>query len=316
MTIRPKERFRGSLLGLAIGDALGAPVEFKSRGTFNPIVDFESGGTWGLPPGYWTDDTSMALCLAESLIEQKGFDPVDQLERYLRWYREGHLSSTGKCFDIGSTVRSALLKFEITKKPYCGSTEKNTAGNGSIMRLAPVALFYADDPAKAIEMAGESSKTTHGAKTTVDACRYLGALIVGAISGVEKEALLSDRYSPIGGYWERYPLCPEIDEIARGAFKHRNPPEIEGTGYVVRSLEAALWAFYNGETFMEGCLNAVNLGDDADTTGAVYGGLTGAYYGEGGIPADWIKGIAHRDLITGFAERLAGYVPDKRYCPQ
>lgn len=304
MMIKPIERFRGSLLGLAIGDALGAPVEFQAPGTFKPIVDFQSGGTFGLAAGFWTDDTSMALCLAQSLVEQKGFDPVDQLTRYLRWYRAGHLSSTGKCFDIGSTTRTALLRFEKTKEPYCGNTDANTAGNGSIMRLAPVPLFFADDPIRAIEMSGESSKTTHRANTTVDACRYLGGLIVGAVMGEEKKALLSDHYSPVDGYWDLAPLCPEIDEIAQGSFKHRNPPEIKGTGFVVRSLEAALWAFYHGDTFMEGCLKAVNLGDDSDTTGAVYGGLAGAFYGLGAIPDDWHNRIAHRDLITGFAEKL------------
>lgn len=302
--IKPLERYRGSLLGLAIGDALGAPVEFKAPGTFKPIVDFASGGTWRLQSGFWTDDTSMALCLAESLVEQKGFDPVDQLERYLRWYREGYLSSTGKCFDIGSTTRTALKRFEKTREPHCGATDANTAGNGSIMRLAPVPLFFAQDPSRAIEMSGESSKTTHRTRTTVDACRYLGCLIVGAVMGIGKEILLKERYSPVAGYWERFPLCPEIDEIAQGSFKHLDPPAIQGTGYVVRSLEAALWAFYHGDTFRDGVLKAVNLGDDADTTGAVYGGLAGAYYGEGGIPDDWISGIAHKDMIVGFAERL------------
>ncbi len=126
----------------------------------------------------------MALCLAESLIERKGFDPIDQLERYVRWYREGHLSSTGRCFDIGGTVRSALIQFERTREPYCGPTDPNSAGNGSIMRLAPVPMFYARNPLEAIEKSAASSKTTHGALTAGDACRYLGALIVGAINEV------------------------------------------------------------------------------------------------------------------------------------
>lgn len=297
-------RYRGSLLGLAAGDALGTALEFKAPGSFKPIKDMVGGDPFHLKPGQWTDDTSMVLCLAESLIEKKGFDPVDQLERYLRWYREGYLSSTGECFDIGGTVKSALLRFEKTREPYCGSTDSYSAGNGSIMRLAPVPMFYCKKPQEAIERSGESSRTTHGTAAAIDACRYLGALIVGALNGVEKEELLSDHYSPIPGYWSSKPLMKDITKIASGSFKCKNPPEIKGTGYVVDSLEAAIWAFYQSNSFEEGCLVAVNLGDDADTTGAVYGQLAGAYYGEEAIPRRWRSKLAHRKLIKSSADRL------------
>ena len=236
------DRYRGSLLGLAVGDAVGTTLEFKPPGTFTPIKDMVGGGPFGLKPGQWTDDTSMALCLAESLIEKQGFDPVHQLQKYLQWYRQGHLSSTGRCFDIGGTVQQALWRFEDTGEPFCGSIDPLSAGNGSIMRLAPVPLFYAANFAEAIVKAKDSSRTTHGADTTVDACRYLAALIVGTINGISKEELLETRYSPIPNYWENNRLVEEIDEIATGSFKHRQPPEIKGTGYVVKSLEAALWA--------------------------------------------------------------------------
>ncbi|WP_445173425.1 ADP-ribosylglycohydrolase family protein [Microcoleus sp.] len=298
------ERYRGSLLGLAVGDALGTTLEFHRPGTFAPINDMVGGGPFQLQPGEWTDDTSMALCLAESLIEKQGFDPVHQLETYVRWWREGHLSSTGACFDIGNTVRQALWQFKNTGKPFCGSTDAGTAGNGSIMRLAPVPLFYAKNPLEVIEKSAESSRTTHGAATCVDACRYLAALIAGAVNGVAKDVLLSERYCPISGYWAANPLVAEIDEIAAGSFKLRQPPEIKGTGYVVKSLEAALWAFYNSSSFAEGCLLAVNLGDDADTTGAVYGQLAGAFYGESGIPSKWISQLVDRSLIASFGDRL------------
>ncbi len=301
------DRYRGCLLGLAAGDALGTTLEFKSPGSFKPIKDIVGGGPFALKPGQWTDDTSMALCLAESLIERQGFDPVDQLERYLRWYREGHLSSTGSCFDIGNTVRMALSRFQETHEPYCGSTDPMSAGNGSIMRLAPVPLFYARNPREAIDRAGESSRTTHGAQTAVDACRYLGGLIVGAVNGCTKEELLSENYSPVSDYWDENPTAPEIAEIAAGSFKRREPPEIMGTGYVVKSLEAALWAFYRGKSFKEGCLLAVNLGDDADTTGAVYGQLAGVFYVEQGIPQSWRKKLAHYDLIISLADRLCTF---------
>jgi ADP-ribosylglycohydrolase len=246
----------------------------------------------------------MALCLAESLVECRGFDPSDQLERYLRWWREGHLSSTGHCFDIGMTVRRALAHFEKTRDPYSGSTDSQSAGNGSIMRLAPVPLAYAHAPLEAIEKSGESSRTTHQAIATIDACRHLGALIVGAVGGASKEGLLSRRYSPAPGYWEHQPLTPKIDEVALGSFKERQPPVIKGTGYVVESLEAALWAFYHSDTFAEGCLLAVNLGDDADTTAAVYSQLAGAYYGETGVPEAWREKLHQHEMIVGFAEEL------------
>src|SRR5215472_13688229 len=186
-----RERYRGSLLGLAVGDAVGTTLEFRPAGSFTPLDDMVGGGPFRLNPGEWTDDTSMALCLAASLVERKGFDARDQMERYLRWRDEGYMSSNGKCFDIGNTVSSALRQFEATGSPLAGSTHPRTAGNGSIMRLAPVPLFYALNPREAIEKSAESSRTTHGAQTSVDACGYLGALIVGALHGHSKEELLS-----------------------------------------------------------------------------------------------------------------------------
>ncbi len=297
-------RFRGALLGLAAGDALGTTLEFKPPGSFDPIDGMVGGGPFKLTPGEWTDDTSMALCLAESLIERMGFDPRDQLLRYLRWWREGYLSPTGSCFDIGNTVRKALVKFEETGEAYCGPTDERSAGNGSIMRLAPVPLFYADDPGRASEMSGTSSRTTHGTRAAVDGCRYFGALLAGAVRGAGKDELLSTRYAPVHGYWERHPLCSEISDVASGSFRRKEPPQIKGSGYVVESLEAALWAFYKTSSFREGALLAVNLGDDADTTGAVYGQLAGAVYGEQGIPAEWLAQLALRDVIERYAERL------------
>jgi len=300
------ERYRGCLLGLAVGDALGAPFEGFPPGDGASFLceEMMGGGPFELAPGEWTDDTSMALCLAESLIERRGFDPLDQLERYVRWMREGHLSSNGRCFDIGGTVHAALSRFLQTREPFCGSTDPMSAGNGSIMRLAPVPLFYANNPREAIERCGESSRTTHAADTAVDACRYLGALIVGAIHGASREELLSESFSPVPGYWKGKPLGGEVHEIACGSFRRRNPPDICGSGYVVKSLEAALWAFGHSNSFREGCLLAVSLGLDADTTGAVYSQLAGAFYGESAIPESWLQKLTQRPLIESFAERL------------
>jgi len=297
-------RYRGCLLGLAAGDAVGTSLEFQSPGAFTPLEDMVGGGVFNLQPGQWTDDTSMALCLADSLVERQAFDLHDQMARYRRWFRQGYLSSTGRCFDIGRTTRQAIQHFERTGEPVSATADPYAAGNGSIMRLASVPMAYARQPEIAIEKSGESSRTTHPLAATVDACRYLGALLVGALSGEPKERLLSPRYTPVEGYWQKHPLCPEIDEVAAGSFKTRHPPQIRGTGYVVQSLEAALWAFERSASFRAGCLLAVNLGDDADTTGAVYGQLAGAFYGEDDIPAAWRARLAFGATIVHLAEEL------------
>jgi ADP-ribosyl-[dinitrogen reductase] hydrolase len=297
-------RYQGCLLGLAVGDALGTTVEFKAPGTFSPLTDIVGGGPFGLKKGQWTDDTSMALCLAESLVTCGTFNARDQMERYTRWWKDGYLSSNGRCFDIGNTVSQALRQFARSGDPFAGSTDPYSAGNGSLMRLAPVPLFYASDPERAVSMSAESSRTTHGTVTCMDACRFFGGLIVGAAQGVSKETLLSDRYAPVVGIWDRVPLCAEIDNIACGSFKQKNPPKIVGSGYVVQSLEAALWAFNMSSSFEEGCLLAVNLGNDADTTGAIFGQLAGAYYGISGIRKEWRECLAYVDLICQLAEDL------------
>jgi ADP-ribosyl-[dinitrogen reductase] hydrolase len=308
MTISRESSYLVSMIGLAVGDAIGTTVEFKSPGSFPPVTDMVGGGPFSLNAGEWTDDTSMALCLAESLSACGGFNAHDQMERYVRWWKEGYLSSNGRCFDIGNTVSRALRTFVKTGEVFTNSTDVNSAGNGSLMRLAPVPLYFASDPAKAITISAESSKTTHGAKACVDACRYFGGLIVGAVKGIEKPTLLSEKYAPIEGVWDQMPLCPEINAVACGSFKQKNPPHIVGSGYVVESLEAALWAFYRSSDFKEGCLLAVNLGNDTDTTAAIYGQIAGAYYGVENIPFAWRQRLAQSDLITSLALALCNTI--------
>lgn len=296
------ERYKGALLGLAAGDALGTTLEFNPPGTFEPIFEIVGGGPFGLEPGAWTDDTSMALCLAESLIKCQGFDPIDQLKRYVDWWQTGHLSSAGECFDIGNTTLTALKAFLRTGKP-CGQTSNYSAGNGSIMRLAPVPMFYANHRGKAVELAGKSSATTHASSETIGACRYMADLMVQALRGASKEEILAP--SSLDG------LSRGITRVANGSFKVSQPPDIKGTGYVVDSLEAALWSFWNSDNFTDGARLAVNLGDDADTTGAVYGQIAGAFYGESGIPERWRSILALSNKIIAYATRLyeLRYVP-------
>lgn len=181
-----RDRFCGALLGLAVGDALGTTVEFQPRGSFAPLTDMVGGGPFNLKAGCWTDDTATALCLATSLLERDGFDARDQMERYCRWWKDGYLSSTGRCFDIGGTVAAALRRFRDMGEPVAGSTDPNSAGNGCIMRLAPVPMFYFPDEDAAARFSGESSRTTHGAAECVDACRLMARMLVRALPGPDE----------------------------------------------------------------------------------------------------------------------------------
>ena len=293
----PADRFRGCLAGLAVGDALGTTVEFRARGSFPPVTDMVGGGVFKLAPGQWTDDTSMALCLGASLLERNGFDPGDQMARYLRWVQQGYFSSTGTFVDVGLTVAAALAHYERTGDAFSGSTENDTAGNGCIMRLAPVPLFYHPDRELVWRYAAESSRTTHGAAECLDACRLFGDMLHRALSGLSKQEVLFDR--PL------HPLASvRIRSIAEGSYASKAEDEIVGTGYVVNTLEAALWCFLNGDDFDSVVLRAANLGDDADTTAAVAGQLAGAYYGASGIRPSWIERLAMRDEILGQGLRL------------
>jgi ADP-ribosyl-[dinitrogen reductase] hydrolase len=291
------DRRRGCLLGLAVGDAVGTTVEFKSRSSFEPLTDLVGGGPFGLEAGQWTDDTSMALCLAASLAERGGFDARDQMERYCRWRDEGYLSSTGTCFDIGRTIADSLRVYRHTGDPFAGSLDPLTAGNGSIMRLAPVPLFYHPDADEAERRAAESSRTTHGAPECVDACRLLARILCRALDGQTKpEIVLGDAESFTGE--------PKLTAIARGDYRDKPESAIRGTGYVVASLKAALWCFVRTESFAEAVLAAANLGADADTTAAVCGQIAGAHYGEGGIPGRWLERLTMRREIADLADRL------------
>ncbi len=292
-----QSRFRGCLLGLACGDAVGTTVEFERRGTFRPVTDMTGGGPFNLKPGEWTDDTSMALCLAASLVELGQFNAKDQMRRYCEWMNNGYMSSNGRCFDIGLTTGQALHHFQKTGEPFCGSTRKDSAGNGCLMRLAPVPLFFYPNRDESIAMSGQSAMTTHGAPECVEASRLFGAMLFMALSGANKEDIalkhgVTDSESE------------GIAAIASGHYQQKRINQIRGSGYVVESLEAALWCFWHTHTFKAAILQAANLGEDADTTAAICGQIAGAYYGESGLPKHWKKRLAMKDEITLLADQL------------
>jgi ADP-ribosyl-[dinitrogen reductase] hydrolase len=290
------DRYAGSLLGLACGDAVGTTVEFCPRDTFIRLTDMVGGGPFNLEPGQWTDDTSMALCLAESLLAKSGFDAKDQMGRYLNWWKWGYLSSTGQCFDIGSTVRQALQKYQETNQPFAGSIEPETAGNGSLMRLAPVVLFYFPFPDEIAKYTVASSCTTHAAREATECCRLLGEVITKALDGKTKAEVLSPSSTTF--------LEPKVRSIASGEYMQKSREQIFGTGYSVASLEAALWCFWQSSTFESAVLEAANLGDDADTTAAIVGQVAGAFYGKSGIPSEWLAQLYMRAEIEEIATAL------------
>jgi len=293
----------GAFLGLAIGDALGTTLEFEVRDAKH-VTDIVGGGPFALKAGYWTDDTSMACCLAHSLIQCQGFNASHLMGCFVNWYRYGFYSPTGTCFDIGGATRTALERFLLTGDPYAGSDNPNAAGNGSLMRLAPVVIYYFGDFEAVVNYAAASSKVTHAAQEAVDACRYFAGLLYGALAGESKQRLLSENYAPVAGYWQREPLAPAVAKIAAGSYKHKTRDQIKSSGYVIDTLEASLWAFYHTDDFRSALISAVNLGDDADTVGAVCGQLCGAFYGETALPIDWINKVYQAQEFYYFAYQM------------
>ncbi|GJE75510.1 ADP-ribosylglycohydrolase family protein [Methylorubrum suomiense] len=291
-----RDRALGALVGLAVGDAIGTTVEFQQRGTFDPITDMVGGGPFDLKAGEWTDDTSTALCLADSLIAHDGLDERDLLERFCRWFRDGENSVTGHCFDIGNVTATALTRFEQIGDIHAGPTDKMTAGNGSLMRLSPISLRYWTDPDRLRDAARRQSYTTHGAHEAVDACEAFSTILAAAIQGKPLTDVLSPSYD--------HPLCDGVQAIINGSWKGKHRDAIRSSGYVLHSLEAALWCMGSSGNFSGAVLKAVNLGDDADTTAAITGQLAGAFYGLSGIPERWRQMLAWNDRIEGLADRL------------
>ena len=284
-----EDRAYGAMLGLAVGDALGVPLEFSERDDLPHVSEMIGGGPFGLKPGEWTDDTSMALCLANSLIAKKTLDEIDLLDRFVRWWRQGENSANGHCFDIGITTRQALDRFVRLGSPAgSGPHDTNHAGNGSLMRLAPVAIFAASDLTEAIHISHRQSMTTHANALAANACEFFATLLVEAMRGLDKTTVLRSRY------WFSH---NELNGIAAGNWVGKSRDEISSSGYVIATLEAALWCVNRTSSFEDALILAVNLGHDSDTVAAVTGQLAGALYGRSGIPQRWLEKLAWRKQI-------------------
>ena len=290
-----RDRALGAFLGLAVGDAVGTTLEFRPRDAQTRLEDMAGGGPFDLPAGAWTDDTAMALALADSLAASDALDCRDLMDRFVRWWRDGDYSCSGNCFDIGITTREALSRYRQTGDPLAGSTDPRSAGNGSLMRLAPVALRFWNDRPRLVSAAAEQSRTTHAADEAVDACRAFAALLADAIAGSARTVVLAPK--PFDG-------APAIAGILGGSWRGKPRDAVRSSGYVVHTLEAALWSVARTADFRSAVLLAANLADDADTVAAITGQLAGALYGVAGIPGSWLERLAWKDRLLDTAERL------------
>ena len=290
----------GALIGLAVGDAIGTTVEFKSRDTYPKLTNMIGGGPFKLQPGEWTDDTAMALALTDSLIQQGQLDQTDLMQRFVAWWRQGDYSCTGSCFDIGITTSNALEQFETTGDPHSGSDDPFSAGNGALMRLAPVVLHWfgtnSDDPAELAELARQQGAVTHAATTSLEACAAYAEIMRFAVTAPHKNAVLDHAGNLKFG--------PEVNHILAGSWRGKHRRDIQSSGFVLHSLEAALWCFARTSNFRDAVLLAANLGDDADTTAAITGQLAGAYYGREQIPEEWRATLAWSDKIEAMGRAL------------
>lgn len=295
-----RERFQGALVGLAIGDALAAHTQFRKPGTFAAVGDILGGGPFELPRGAWSDDTAMALLLAESLSEREGFDAHDQVQRYARWQREGHGSATGQCVGITANVARALATALYKRQPFAGSHDPAQLDKEPLSRVAPVVMYFFADAAAAVAQSAEAARITAQAPIVLDCVRLLAAVLHQALSGKDKVAVLK----PPRELWVTGNTRAEVLALYDGSYLRRDPPEISGGGHIVQALEAALWAFHRSANFREGALACANLGRDSDVVTAVYGAIAGAHHGVSAIPGIWRNSLMKQDVVIDSADRL------------
>lgn len=276
----------GTLIGLAIGDAMGAPYEFMNKNVYIPTKEYAVGGYHNVDLGEYTDDTSMALCLANSLIECKEFDAYNQMEKYSQWYKNGYMSTRKYCFDIGNATRKSIDDFIIHNIAYSEVTKNDESGNGSIMRLAPIPMYY-DNYEEMIKYAYLSSKVTHKSDESANSCVILATIIYNCYKFNDKDLILSN-------YFDDFSLIE----------KAKASTDTVPTGYCKDTLEIAIRGFYNFDNFIDGLMYVISLGEDTDTVGAVYGQIAGAYYGLSQIPNYYKQNLMNYNLIFDIANKL------------
>ena len=289
------DRARGCLLGLAVGEAIGSAAEYLPRGGFPELTGMTGGGPLQLAPGEWTDGTAMALCLGQSLVASGGLDQYDFMSHLQAWLTNGANTVNGQSLAVGDTTRAAIESFIHDDDPSAGSVEGAAAGNGSLIRLAPLAILCATDSDKARFWSSKQSRATHGTMECLDAGELFTAQLVDALAGADKAAATRPRLMQ---------LAPNTLAINGGEWKHKTREQIRSSAYVIDTLEAALWSVWNSDNFRDAVLRAANLGGDAAGVAAVAGQLAGALYGASSIPPEWLQTLAWRDKIEQLAADL------------
>jgi ADP-ribosyl-[dinitrogen reductase] hydrolase len=314
-----RERFQGALLGLATGDAVAAATQYKRAGRFEPVGDMLGGGPFDLPRGAWSDDTSMALCLAESLLERGEFDARDQVERYRLWQQQGHLSATGQCLGITAGTARALARAQWRRQAFSGSHSPDASAPETLSRVTPVVMFYFADRNAAVEFAAEAARATSQAPAVLGACRALAIALHAALSGQARQAIVAQAQSALsapdsrgviaaaGGTAGGAPTLPAGDHPTEGAHAGEGAHGRLRSGTAHAALSAALEVFGRTDNLRDAVLTAANLGGNSDVVAGAAGALAGAHYSASAIPSSWRNSLMKKDLLEGFADRLLAH---------
>lgn len=303
-------KIKSALFGVAVGDALGVPVEFKSRETIrkNPVTDMIGFGTYNLPAGTWSDDSSLTFCLAEALTQDFDLNVIGQ--NFVKWYHENYWTPHGHVFDIGIATRQAISRLAKGEKPeLAGGFNETDNGNGSLMRILPLLFYILDRPInERYDITKKVSSITHGHIRSVIACFYYLEFARQIIKGKDKFEIYRKVQTEISNHLTSLSINPteitNFDRLLIGDIHKLDESEIQSSGYVLHTLEASIWCLLTTNNYKEAVLKAVNLGNDTDTTGAVTGGLAGLIYGFENIPKNWIEQIARKDDIENLSKRL------------
>jgi len=309
-----KDKIYNTLYGAIVVDALGVPVEFKDREYLkqNPVTDMTGYGTYNLPKGSWSDDSSMMLCLADCIAKKEGLDYDDIMKHFWDWYKHGKYTPDHNAFDIGRTCHAAINNYHQGTNPLdCGLKTERDNGNGSLMRIAPLPLYlfqmYGEDAMKkeeSFELIHNISRLTHAHYISLIGCDIYCSLMIEILKGKKKAEVLQNALPKVGEFVRHNPhYSPALniyDRIAHISFASLSEDKIKSSGYIVDTLEAALWCFLNTDNYRDCVLKAVNLGYDTDTVACVAGSIAGLYYGE--IPSEWIAAIRNKKLIDKIIE--------------